>query len=229
MTDKAEETLKKEQSDKVQMEKILKTGGVTTRNEDFSVYFLTIAGQIEGHTSLPAEAKTTKYEQTIPLLAALEESREIDGVLLLINTVGGDVEAGLAMAELIASMEKPTVSLVLGGGHSIGIPLAVAAKTSFIVPSATMMVHPVRINGLVLGIEQSFHAIQRMQNRITDFITEHSAIGRDAFLQLLKCTDEIADDTGTLIDGKTAVTCGLIDRLGGLSPALAELRRLAGK
>lgn len=229
MADNPQENLQKEQSDEVQIEKILKTGGITARNDDFSVYFLTVAGQIEGHTALSGETKTTKYEQTLPLLAALEESREIDGLLLLINTVGGDVEAGLAMAELIASMDKPTVSVVLGGGHSIGIPLAVAAKTSFIVPSATMMIHPVRISGLVLGIEQSFHALKRMQNRITDFITAHSAIPREKFLQLLTRTDEIADDTGTLLDGKAAVDCGLIDRLGGLSPALAELRRLAGK
>ena len=144
MSDNSQENLQKEQSDKVQIEKILETGGVTARGEDFTIHFLTIAGQIEGHAVLPTETKTTKYEQIIPLLAAVEESKEINGLLLLINTIGGDVEAGLAMAELIATMNKPTVSLVLGGGHSIGIPLAVAAKTSFIVPSATMTIHPVR-------------------------------------------------------------------------------------
>lgn len=181
---------------------------------------ITVSGQVEGHYSLGAGQKATRYEEIIPRLVECEQSDEVSGVLFLLNTVGGDVEAGLAIAELIASMSKPTVSLVLGGGHSIGVPLAVAAKRSFIVPSATMTIHPVRYNGLVLGVEQSFTYFKRMQDRINGFIVAHSKIDDKTLKNLMFDTDELASDMGTIIDGDEAVSYGLIDETGGLKEAL---------
>ena len=211
------------------LDTIEKSGTVITDGKSGAVQCLTIIGQIEGHYLLGETAKTTKYEHIIPLLCQIEESREIGGLLILLNTVGGDVEAGLAIAELIAGMKKPTVSIVLGGGHSIGVPLAVAAKRSFIVPSATMTVHPVRTNGLVVGVPQSFDALKRMQERITDFVTRNSGIGKDKFTELMMCTDEIATDVGSIIDGKKAVELGLIDEVGGLAAALDALHSMMGE
>lgn len=185
-----------------------------------SIHCLTIVGQIEGHQLLPEDAKTTKYEHILPLIAAVEESPEIDGLLILLNTMGGDVEAGLAMAELIAGMKKPTVSLVLGGGHSIGVPLAVAAKRSLIAPSAAMTIHPVRVNGVVIGVPQTYNYFSRIQERIVSFVTEHSNISREDYLRLMTNTDELANDVGSVIYGSEAVQLGLIDSLGTLSDAL---------
>ncbi len=190
------------------------------------IHFLTIIGQIEGHYLLPDGQKVTKYEHMLPALAEIEERRDIDGLLLLLNTVGGDVEAGLAISEMIAGMSKPTVSLVLGGGHSIGIPLAVAAKKSFIVPSATMTLHPVRINGLVIGVPQSFENLNKMQDRIISFICRNSKVSEGALRSLLMKTDEMATDIGTLLDGSEAVEIGLIDSLGTLSDAITALRSM---
>ena len=185
-----------------------------------------IIGQVEGHYLLGDGQKTTKYEQLIPLFAEAEEDASLGGLLIILNTVGGDVEAGLALAELIASLAKPTVSLVLGGGHSIGVPLAVSARHSFIVPSATMTVHPVRINGLVLGAPQSFDYLTRMQNRIIDFITGHSRCPADILRRLMLNTDEIATDMGSVLEGRSAVEVGLIDSLGGMRDALSCLRQM---
>ena len=185
---------------------------------------ITVSGQVEGHYSLGAGQKATRYEEIIPRLVECEQSDDVSGVLFLLNTVGGDVEAGLAIAELIASMSKPTVSLVLGGGHSIGVPLAVAAKRSFIVPSATMTIHPVRYNGLVLGVEQSFTYFRQMQDRINGFIVSHSKIDDLTLKKLMFDTDELASDMGTIIDGKKAVSYGLIDETGGIKDALSWLK-----
>lgn len=204
---------------------MMKTGGVITNAHGETIHCLTIIGQIEGHYLLGDGQKVTKYEHIIPLLVSIEESDEIDGLLLVLNTMGGDVEAGLAIAEMIASMTKPTVSLVLGGGHSIGVPLAVSADASFIVPSATMTIHPVRMSGTIVGVPQTYFYFQRMQDRIIRFITAHSHVTEETFREMLMKTDEIATDTGSLIDGVQAVDCGLIDHTGGLSEALAELRQ----
>lgn len=203
---------------------LMKTGGVISRSDEETIHCLTIIGQIEGHYILGDGQKATKYEHIIPLLVSIEESNEIDGLLLVLNTMGGDVEAGLAIAEMVASMSKPTVSLVLGGGHSIGVPLAVSADVSFIVPSATMTIHPVRMSGTVIGVPQTYYYFERMQNRIIRFITDHSSVSEGTFRDMLLRTDEIATDTGTIIDGYQAVECGLIDRTGGLFDALSELR-----
>ncbi|MBQ8552032.1 MAG: ATP-dependent Clp protease proteolytic subunit [Clostridia bacterium] len=205
------------------LDSIEKTGTVITEGQKNAIQCLTIIGQIEGHYLLGETAKTTKYEHIIPLLCQIEESREVGGLLILLNTVGGDVEAGLAIAELIAGMKKPTASIVLGGGHSIGVPLAVAAKRSFIVPSATMTIHPVRTNGLVVGVPQSFENLRRMQERITDFVCRNSKVGKERFTELMMRTDEIATDVGSIIDGEEAVKSGLIDEVGGLSAALGAL------
>ena len=206
-----------------QLKDVVENGAVTTNNGRHVIHCLTIIGQIEGHYALSSENKTTKYEHVIPQLVAIEESREIEGLLILLNTVGGDIEAGLALAELIAGVKKPTVSLVLGGGHSIGVPLAVAAKKSFIAPSATMTIHPVRINGLVLGVPQAFTYFQRMQERITRFVTDNSGMSFDRFTELCMNTDELATDVGSVLDGEDAVKEGLIDSLGSLSDAIAAL------
>ena len=188
-----------------------------------SIHCLSIIGQIEGHQLLPEDTKSTKYEHVMPLIAAIEESPEIKGLLILLNTMGGDVEAGLAIAELIAGMKKPTVSLVLGGGHSIGVPLAVAAKRSLIAPSAAMTIHPVRLNGVVIGVPQTYNYFSRIQERIVGFVTEHSNIDRERFMKLMTNTDELANDVGSVICGREAVELGLIDSLGTLSDALGYL------
>lgn len=208
-----------------EQQQLIDLGTSTTRSSRGSIYTLTIIGQIEGHQALPENVKTTKYEHVIPLLAAVEESEEIDGLLLLLNTVGGDIEAGLAIAELIAGMKKPTVSLVLGGGHSIGIPLAVSAKKCLIVPTASMTVHPVRMTGLVVGAPQTYQYFQRIQEQIVDFVTANSKISRERFVGYMMATDEIATDVGTVIYGREAVSSGLMDRLGSLSDALEALHR----
>lgn len=201
------------------MDEIKETGGTSQGN----IHCLSIVGQIEGHQLLGDDTKTTKYEHLLPLIAAIEESREIEGLLILLHTMGGDVEAGLAIAELIAGMTKPTVSLVLGGGHSIGIPMAVAAKKSMIAPSASMMIHPVRLSGVVIGAPQTYQYFSRIQERIVRFVTGHSAVTREEFLRLMHTTDELANDVGSMIDGEEAVKIGLIDRLGTLSDALSWL------
>lgn len=193
-----------------------------------SIHCLSIIGQIEGHQILPEDVKTTKYEHVLPMLAAIEESPEITGLLILLNTVGGDVEAGLAIAELIAGMSTPTVSLVLGGGHSIGAPLAVAAKRSFIAPSASMTIHPVRINGLVIGAPQTYEYLAGMQERIVSFVTAHSRISRRDYTRLMSDTRKLANDVGTILSGEEAVQCGLIDQIGTLSDALEYLKITAG-
>ena len=210
------------------LDDMIRTGGLPTGGEE-EFYCLTIIGQIEGHYVLDNTQKATKYDHMIPLLVALEESEKIKGILIILNTMGGDVEAGLALAELIASMSKPTVTLVLGGGHSIGVPLAVAGRVSFIVPSATMTVHPVRTTGLVLGVPQAFDYLQRMQDRIIRFITTHSRVEEAYLRRVMTRTDQMANDIGSVIDGQEAVRSGLIDRVGGLSEALACLREMAEK
>ena len=207
-------------------DKLTELGADLTRSKLGSIYTLTIIGQVEGHQVLPESAKTTKYEHILPLLANIEESEDIDGLLLLLNTVGGDIEAGLAIAEMIAGMKKPTVSLVLGGGHSIGIPLAVCTKHSFITPTASMTVHPVRMTGLVVGAPQTFRYFERIQEQIADFVTTNSRIDREKFLELMMRTGELATDVGTIVYGKEAVQLGLIDELGGLSDALGCLHRM---
>ncbi len=189
---------------------------------------LTIIGQIEGHYILPGQNKTTKYEHVLPALVEMEENEAVKGLLILLNTVGGDVEAGLAIAEMIASMTKPTVSLVLGGGHSIGVPLAVAAKRSFIVPSATMTMHPVRTTGLVIGVPQTFRFFDKMQDRISDFICAHSNISRSVLQQMIRNVGELVNDMGTVLDGRQAVEYGLIDAAGGLGEALDALYEMIG-
>ena len=204
-------------------------GSVIVKNSCGSIHCLSVIGQVEGHYLLGENQKTTKYEHLIPLIVAIEESEEIDGLLVVLNTMGGDVEAGLALSEMIASMKKPTVSLVLGGGHSIGVPLAVSAKRSFIVPSATMTIHPVRTTGLVVGVPQTFYYFDRMQDRILDFIADHSKVSTDTLRMLMMKTDEIATDVGSIIDGVEAVRYGIIDEVGGLSDALAALRKMIGK
>ena len=208
------------------LEGIIKSGSVVAKRDGETIQSLTIIGQIEGHYILPTDQKATKYEHIIPLLVSIEESEEIDGMLMVLNTMGGDVEAGLAIAEMVASMSKPTVSLVLGGGQSIGVPLAVSAKKSFIVPSATMTIHPVRISGTVIGVPQTYYYFERMQDRIIDFVRTHSNMTEEAFRSLLLRTDQIATDVGSIIDGQEAVKLGLIDRAGGLADALAELRQM---
>ena len=203
-----------------------KSGSVVAEKNGNKIHCISIVGQIEGHYILPPEQKSTKYEHIIPLLVSIEQSNEVEGLLIILNTMGGDVEAGLAIAEMIASMKKPTVSLVLGGGHSIGVPLAVCAKKSFIVPTATMTIHPVRISGTVVGSPQTFYYFQRMQERITEFVSSHSKISKEKFLEYMMCTDQIATDTGSIIDGNEAKECGLIDMVGGLSDALDELNSM---
>ena len=205
----------------------LAESGITPiENRDGSYYCLSIIGQIEGHYALDSNQKTTKYDHVIPLLVALEESEKVDGIIILINTLGGDVEAGLAIAEVIASLKTPTVSIVLGGGHSIGVPLAVSADRSFIVPSATMTVHPVRFNGLVVGVPQSFTYFQEMQKRIIEFICAHSRADKDKIYELMMRPDMMATDVGSIIEGREAVKYGLIDEVGGLDRALEALRKM---
>lgn len=208
-------------------QQILEFGSSLIHSKRGAVHVLTIVGQIEGHQVLPPSSKSTKYyEHVMPLLALVEESDEVDGLLVLLNTVGGDIEAGLGIAELIASMSKPTVSLVLGGGHSIGVPLAVSAKRSFIAPSAAMTIHPVRLNGLVIGVPQTFYYFERIQERITQFVTANSRMKREDFTRLMLQTGELAADVGSVIYGEEAVQLGLIDEIGGLSAALDCLHRM---
>ena len=208
---------------------ILDFGSAMTRTAHGTVYCLTIIGQIEGHTTAPSSAKTTKYEHVLPLLAKLEESEEVDGVLFLLNTVGGDVEAGLAIAELIAGMTKPTVSIVLGGSHSIGVPLAVAARRSFAVPSAAMTIHPVRMSGTVIAAPQTYNYFQRLQERIVAFVSGHSHISPERFQSLMLQKDDMAADVGSVVYGEEAVQLGIIDQVGGLSDGLACLYRQIGE
>ena len=210
----------------LQQERLDELGSGLTKTDRGSIYTLTIIGQIEGHQVAPDNVKTTKYEHVLPLLATIEESEEIDGLLLLLNTVGGDIEAGLAISELIAGMKKPTVSLVLGGGHSIGIPLAVSAKRSMIAPTASMMIHPVRMSGVVVGAPATYHYFQRIQEQITDFVTANSKISREKFSEYMMATGQIATDVGTIVYGREAVQSGLIDRLGSLHDALDALHRM---
>ena len=217
-----------ERAPETQSAEILHTGSVIARKDGVTIQCLTVIGQVEGHYLLGGGQKVTKYEHLIPLLVDLEESEEIGGLLLILNTMGGDVEAGLALAEMIASMKKPSVSLVLGGGHSIGVPLAVCTNESFIVPTATMTVHPVRISGTVVGAPQTYSYLRRMQDRISRFITSHSNIKEEILQKLLLQTDELATDVGSILDGKEAVEVGLIDRVGGLSDAIAALRARIG-
>lgn len=191
-----------------------------------AIHTLVIIGQIEGHVVLPAQNKTTKYEHVIPQLVAIEENPDIEGLLLILNTVGGDVEAGLALAEMVASMSKPTVSLVLGGGHSIGGPVAVAADYSFIAPTATMTIHPIRMNGLVIGVPQTYEYLDKMQDRVVHFITQHSHISEEKYRELMFRTGELARDIGTVLVGRDAVEIGLIDAVGGVEDALAKLHEL---
>lgn len=221
MNEKIDPEMKKEER-----EQVIELGSDITKNSQGNIYTLTIIGQVEGHQVAPENVKTTKYEHVLPLLAGIEESEDIDGLLLLLNTVGGDIEAGLAIAEMIAGMKKPTVSLVLGGGHSIGIPLAVCTKKSFITPTASMTVHPVRMTGLVVGAPQTFRYFQRIQEQIADFVTANSKISRKAFEDYMMATGEMATDVGTILYGKEAVASGLIDKLGGLNDALSALHKM---
>ena len=219
-TKPADTTEENDESGKDGAQQIVDFGSALTKTPHGSVYCMTIIGQIEGHNTAASGAKTTKYEHVLPLLAKLEESDEVNGVLFLLNTVGGDVEAGLAIAELIAGMTKPTVSIVLGGSHSIGVPLAVAARRSFAVPSAAMTIHPVRLSGTVIGVSQTFNYFERIQDRIITFVTRNSRVKREDFTKLMLQTGELAADIGSVIYGEQAVQLGLIDRIGGLADAL---------
>lgn len=220
------EEKKKSEENGDRIDDIEKLGSIVTKNTREAIHCLSIIGQIEGHYVLPEGQKATKYEHIIPLLVDIEENDEIEGLLIVLNTMGGDVEAGLAIAEMIASMSKPTVSLVLGGGHSIGVPLATSAKRSFIVPSATMTIHPVRINGLVVAVPQTFRYFQEMQKRIVKFICDHSKAEPEKVTELMMRPDEMATDVGSIIDGDDAVRYGIIDEVGGLCDALTALREM---
>lgn len=218
----SEET-KSPQQQEEERRQIQDFGAAVVKNEHGTIYTLTIIGQVEGHQILPDTVKTTKYEHVLPLLASIEESPEIDGLLILLNTVGGDIEAGLAIAEMIAGMRKPTVSLVLGGGHSIGIPLAVSAKRCMIAPTASMTIHPVRMTGVVVGAPQTYQYFNRIQEQIVDFVTANSKISRKKFLNYMMATGEIATDVGSVVYGREAVEVGLVDQLGSVGDALAYL------
>jgi len=223
------ESLEKQKIENLQLENVMMSNSVTTRGNGMTLHCITIIGQIEGHYILQNGQKATKYEQIIPQLVSIEEDPEIDGLLIILNTVGGDVEAGLAISEMIASMTKPTVSIVLGGGHSIGVPLAVSAKRSFIVPSATMTVHPVRTTGLVVSAPQTYYYFKRMQDRILKFIEDHSNISVESLQKMMLATDELATDMGTVLEGEEAVKCGLIGSVGGLSDAIRTLKEMVKK
>lgn len=211
--------------EKDELKQLRELGSTEVKGESGSIHCISMIGQVEGHQVLGEDTKTTKYEHLMPLLAAIEESPDIGGVLILVNTMGGDVDAGLGIAELIAGMRKPTASLVLGGGHSIGVPLAVAAKRSFIVPSAAMTIHPVRLTGVVIGVPQTYNYFAQIQERIVGFITGHSGISRERLLEYMLNTRELANDVGTVLTGEECVECGLIDSVGGLSDALDFLHR----
>ena len=220
-----EQTDGKNQSD----DGMIQDGSALLEGDVGAIFCLTIIGQIEGHYALDNGQKATKYDHVIPTLVAIEESERIDGIIILINTLGGDVEAGLAISEVIASLTKPTASIVLGGGHSIGVPLAVSAKRSFIVPSATMTIHPVRTSGVVLGVPQAFDYLEKMQNRIINFIVNHSKVKEEYFRHLMNRTDFLVNDIGSIINGYEAVECGLIDEIGGIKDALAFLKQESEK
>lgn len=208
------------------IDSIVQLGSITQTGSKYTIHCLTIIGQIEGHYCLPPQNKTSKYEHIIPQLVAAHENPEIDGLIILLNTVGGDVEAGLAIAELISGMKKPTVSLVLGGGHSIGVPLAVSARRSFIVPSATMTIHPVRVNGLVIGTAQTFSYFEKIQDRITGFVEKNSGMSKKRFEELMLNSSDLVNDIGTILSGEDAVKEGLIDSIGGLSDAIEALHKM---
>lgn len=210
-------------------QQVIELGSDVSKSHFGNIYTLTIIGQVEGHQILPENIKTTKYEHVLPLLAGIEESEDIDGLLLLLNTVGGDIEAGLAIAEMIAGMKKPTVSLVLGGGHSIGIPLAVCTKRSFITPTASMTIHPVRMSGVVIGAPQTYRYFQRVHEQIAQFVTDNSGISKAQFEKYMMATGDMATDVGTILYGKEAVQSGLIDKLGGLNDALRALHKMIEK
>jgi ATP-dependent protease ClpP protease subunit len=218
-----------QQSSNEKMQNIKEMGTVEVKEKGRNIHCLTIIGQIEGHVVLPPQNKTTKYEHVLPQLVAIEDDEKIDGLLLILNTVGGDVEAGLAIAEMIASMSKPTVSLVLGGGHSIGVPMAVSTNYSFIAPSATMTIHPLRLSGMIIGVPQTFEYFERMQERVVEFVAKNSKISKDAFRKLMLKTGELANDVGTILFGHEAVEHGIIDEVGGLSSALKKLDELIEK
>lgn len=218
---------KEEKSEK--NEQIKEFSGITVSLGDKKIECISIIGLIEGHYLVGDNQKTTKYEHILPLLLSAEQDPAVSGIIVLINTMGGDVEAGLAISEMIASMSKPTVSLVLGGSHSIGVPLAVSCQRSFIVPSATMMIHPVRITGTVIGAPQTFYYFEKMQERITKFVSDHSRITKERFSELMMQTDEIATDVGSIINGEQAVKEGLIDSLGGLCDALDAIKQMANE
>jgi len=221
--------MEKERAENDTLDSIMKNGSVEIEGNRGTFYCLSIIGQIEGHYALEQSQKATKYDHILPLLVALEEDERIDGILIIINTLGGDVEAGLAIAELIASLTKPTASIVLGGGHSIGVPLAVSAGRSFIVPSATMTIHPVRTSGVVLGVPQAFDYLEKMQDRIIKFIVSHSKIDEGYLRRIISRTDVLVNDIGSILDGNEAVGCGLIDEVGGIKEALAYLKGCAGE
>ncbi|MBQ0038635.1 MAG: ATP-dependent Clp protease proteolytic subunit [Clostridiales bacterium] len=210
-------------------QQIVDMGSSVVTNSRGTIHCLTIIGQIEGHMLLPSNTKTTKYEHVMPLLASIEESDEVDGLLLLLNTMGGDIEAGLAIAEMIAGMSKPTVTLVLGGGHSIGIPLAVSGKVNLIVPSASMTIHPVRMTGMMIAAPQTYRYFDRLQERIVAFVTKNSRISAETFRRLMLATDEMANDVGSVVYGEEAVELGLMDRIGTLSDALECLYGMIGE
>lgn len=222
---------KKVEEEKHRSERIEETGQVTLdRNgKENSIHLITIIGEVEGHDNLGSNSKTTKYEHILPQLAAIEDSREIDGLLVLLNTMGGDVEAGLAIAEMIASLSKPTVSLVLGGSHSIGVPIAVSTDYSFIVPTGTMVIHPVRMNGMVIGVPQTFDYFKQIQNRITGFVCEHCDVSKERFEELMMETGVLTKDVGTILVGEEAVEEGIIDETGGIKEAMSKLHALIDK
>ena len=227
--DKTASELYEQEKQNIKLRNISESGAIKTKNGNITIQTLTIAGQVEGHYALSAQTKSTKYEHILPQLVEVEENDDTDALLILVNTVGGDVEAGLAIAEMRSGMSKPTASLVLGGGHSIGVPLAVSAKTSFIVPSATMTIHPVRMNGLVIGVPQAFNYFSRMQERIINFITRNSHVDENVLKKLMLETDELVADIGTVIDGAKAVEIGLIDKVGTLSDAINTLKNAVNK
>ena len=222
----ASETKDERSAENEQLEYIMKSGSVVSRRDGESVHCLTIIGQIEGHYTVTDGSKATKYEHIIPLLVSVEESDDIDGMLMVLNTMGGDVEAGLAIAEMIASLSVPTVSLVLGGGHSIGVPMAVSADYSFVVPSATMVIHPVRSNGMFIGVAQTYRNMEKIQDRITSFIASHSRASQRRLEELMLDTSQLVKDVGTLLEGEEAVMEGLIDEVGGIREALGKLHQM---
>lgn len=222
----AEDEKTKKETDKLKDQKINEYGQATLNNNNKKIHLMTIIGEVEGHECLPQHNKTTKYEHILPQLASIEDSKEVEGVLILLNTVGGDVEAGLAIAEMIASLSKPTVSLVLGGSHSIGVPLAVSADYSFIVPTATMIIHPVRMNGTVIGVAQTYEYFQKIQNRILSFIVDHSGISYDDVEALMLNTTQLVKDFGTILVGKEAVEHNIINEVGGIDAALKKLNEM---